>query len=69
MCQENQIIPVEFDGKNHAVFHSHNLSGKLHVEYVRDRGYYQDVPLGEILDAAIRTYGSAYVERLKKEYR
>lgn len=57
MCQEKRIIPVEFDGKNHAMFHSHNRDGKLHIEYVRDHGHYQDVPLDEILDARIQTYG------------
>jgi transglutaminase-like putative cysteine protease len=50
MCQENQIIPVEFDGTRDAVFHSHTLDGRLHIEYVKDHGHYQDVPLEEILD-------------------
>jgi transglutaminase-like putative cysteine protease len=66
MCQENHIIPVEFDGKNNAILHSHNQDGKLQIEYVRDHGHYQDVPLGEIVDAAIGTYGIEYVERLKR---
>ena len=68
MCQENHIIPVEFNGKNDATFHSHNQDGKLHIEYVRDHGHYQDVPLEEIIDAA-RAYGDEYVERLKKGFR
>ena len=69
MCQENHIIPIEFDGKNHAIFHSHNQDGKLHIEYVRDHGHYQDAPLQEIIDAATRAYGDEYVARLKNEYR
>jgi transglutaminase-like putative cysteine protease len=48
MCQKNRIIPVEFDGKNDAIFHSHNQDGNLHIEYLLDRGYYDDVPLDEI---------------------
>jgi hypothetical protein len=51
MCQENRIIPVEFDGKHNAMFHSHNLDGKLHIEYVQDHGYRADVPVEEILAA------------------
>jgi transglutaminase-like putative cysteine protease len=47
-CQKNRIIPVEFDGKNDAKFHSHNQDGKLHIEYLLDRGPYEDVPLNEI---------------------
>ena len=69
MCQENHIIPVEFDGKNHAIFHSHNQDRKLHIEYVRDHGHYQDVPLGEIVDAATRAYGAEYIECLKRGFR
>ncbi|MBC8512668.1 MAG: transglutaminase domain-containing protein [Dehalococcoidia bacterium] len=56
MCQENRISPVEFDGKNDAIFHSHNLDGKLHIEYVKDHGYYEDVPMDEILAAWAKVY-------------
>lgn len=48
MCQKNRIIPVEFDGENDAKFHSHNQDGRLHIEYVMDRGPYDDVPLDAI---------------------
>ena len=57
MCQENRIIPVEFDGNNDAIFHRHNLDGKLHIEYVKDHGCYEDVPLDEIYDGWVRDYG------------
>ena len=68
MCQENRIIPVEFDGKNDAVLHSHNQDGKLHIEYLHDYGHYQDVPLDEILAAWVRAYGSERVEQFKMTY-
>lgn len=47
-CQKNRIIPVKFDGKNDAKFHSHTQDGKLHIEYILDRGTYADVPIEEI---------------------
>jgi transglutaminase-like putative cysteine protease len=50
MCRENQIVPVEFDGKKDSVFHSHTLDGRLHIEYIRDHGHYRDVPLDKIVD-------------------
>jgi len=53
MCQENRLIPVEFDGRNDARFHSHNLDGKPHIEYLLDRGLFDDVPLDEIRKALI----------------
>jgi hypothetical protein len=47
-CKKNRIIPVEFDGQNDTKFHSHTQEGKLHTEYLLDRGPYEDVPLIEI---------------------
>ncbi len=48
MCQKYGIIPVEFDGKKDAKFHSRTQNGKLHIEYIFDRGTYADVPMEEI---------------------
>jgi transglutaminase-like putative cysteine protease len=64
MCQANRIVPVEFDGKNDAIFHSHNLDGKLHIEYVADHGCREDVPVGEIFAAWEQHYGLKAQERL-----
>jgi transglutaminase-like putative cysteine protease len=64
MCQANRIVPVEFDGKNDAIFHSHNLDGKLHIEYVADHGCREDVPVGEIFAAWEQHYGLNAQERL-----
>lgn len=57
MCQKNRIIPVEFDGKHDAILHLHNLDGKLHIEYILDRGYYEDVPFDDIVTAFDKLYG------------
>ncbi|MBW2037857.1 MAG: transglutaminase domain-containing protein [Deltaproteobacteria bacterium] len=48
MCDENRIIPVEFDGSKDARFHTHNIDGELHIEYLKDRGPFDDVPLEQI---------------------
>ena len=48
MCQENNIVPVEFDGQSDAKFHLHDREGKLHIEYLMDRGLFDDVPLNQI---------------------
>jgi transglutaminase-like putative cysteine protease len=58
MCEKNRIIPVEFDGVNDAVFHRFNRDGKLHIEYLNDLGRYGDIPLEEIWESWISTYGS-----------
>jgi len=68
MCQQMGYIPVEFDGKNDALLHSHNQDGKLHIEYVRDHGYYKDVPLDEILNAWNQAYGAERVQRFRETW-
>ena len=57
MCREQGIIPVEFDGENDAMFPRYNREGKLHIEYVCDRGCYDDLPWEEILEARVAVYG------------
>ena len=64
MCQENRIIPVEFDGRNDAIFHSHNSDGKLHIEYVQDHGCYEDVPLDEMFASWAKVYKMDSSEQL-----
>jgi transglutaminase-like putative cysteine protease len=67
MCHKNRIIPVEFDGKNDSILHSHNLDGKLHIEYIKDNGHREDVPVDEILAIWDKLYGlKAQQERLNR---
>jgi transglutaminase-like putative cysteine protease len=66
MCRQNRITPVDFDGRNHALLHSHNSDGKLHIEYVKNHGHRIDVPVEEILAAWMQHYGAAAQERLDR---
>ncbi|MBC8512667.1 MAG: transglutaminase domain-containing protein [Dehalococcoidia bacterium] len=66
MCQQNRISPVEFDGKNDAMFHSHNLDGKLHIEYIQDRGHFDDLPFDTITNLRIQALGADIFQRLRQ---
>ena len=66
MCRENRIIPVEFDVQKDGILHSHNLDGELHIEYVRDRGFYSSVPVDKILAECLKVYGSHFVKNVKQ---
>jgi transglutaminase-like putative cysteine protease len=48
MCDENRFLPVEFDGSTDARFHRHNRDGVSHIEYLKDRGPFDDLPLDQI---------------------
>jgi len=63
MCREKRFKPVEFDAKQDAIFPSHDLDGQLHIEYVKDRGYYEDVPMDDLLTIWLDVYSPEVIER------
>lgn len=56
MCKKNRIIPVDFDGINDAQLLRYNRDGKLHIEYVQDHGYFDDLPWEKMLEARAGRY-------------
>ena len=67
MCEKNRIVPVDFDGKNDAMFHPHNADGQPHIEYLEDLGhYFDDLPLDRLWAALTQTFGSKYLEPPKR---
>jgi transglutaminase-like putative cysteine protease len=49
LCQRFGVRPLEFDGRHDSLFHEYDLGGRRHMEYVRLRGHYPDVPYAEII--------------------
>jgi transglutaminase-like putative cysteine protease len=64
MCRRLSLKVVEFDGYNQAIFHSHDLNGRLHIEYVNDHGVFDDLPLQTIL----KGFRNAYPEELLQRW-
>lgn len=62
MCEENGFIPVEFDGLQPSMLHSHDKSGKPHIDYLDDRGIYDDVPVEEIVQTVTAAYGIEFLQ-------
>ncbi len=56
LCEKNGILPVDFDGKKDAVFHPNDRNGRPHMEYLNNRGVFDDLPL----DLIYRTYLQEY---------
>jgi transglutaminase-like putative cysteine protease len=44
LCTKFGVLPLEFDGRSDSVFHPFKADGSLHMEYVRDRGTFADIP-------------------------
>ena len=57
LCEKVGVLPLEFDGKQDSIFHPFDASGRRHMEYVRDRGAYADVPFEEIQRVFAEVYG------------
>jgi len=49
MCERFGVKVLDFDGTDHALMHPYDEAGNRHMEYVHERGSYDDLPLDEIL--------------------
>lgn len=62
LCQKINILPLEYDGQTDSVFHPFDQAGNRHMEYVRDRGLYDDMPYEAFAAAMQQTYGKTFAE-------
>ena len=51
-CRKAGVEPVEFDGGGDAMLPAYALDGRRNVEYVMDRGFFDDLPLEDIRKAS-----------------
>jgi transglutaminase-like putative cysteine protease len=49
LCERANIAPLEFDGATDSLFHPFDLAGRRHMEYLKDRGAFADVPFETIV--------------------
>ena len=67
LCEKQGIVPVEFDGEKDATFHYYDRHGKPHMEYLNDRGAYDDLPVEEIYQTYLKEYKKEVLEILSSE--
>lgn len=56
LCDRFGVRPIEFDGRSDALFHEYDTRQNLHMEYVRERGVFDDLPH----EAMVRAFREAY---------
>lgn len=49
LCDRFGLHPLEFDGRSDSIYHPFDKSGQRHMEYLRERGSFADVPLERIV--------------------
>jgi transglutaminase-like putative cysteine protease len=60
LCKRFRVKPLEFDGREDSIFHPFDADNRRHMEYLRDRGTYADVPVDEIQRVFRETYPRFY---------
>lgn len=50
LCERFGVRAIEFDAKSDALFHEYDAEKRKHMEYVKDRGIFEDPPMAEILE-------------------
>jgi transglutaminase-like putative cysteine protease len=63
LCKKFRVKPLEFDGRSDSIFHPFDADDRRHMEYLRDRGSFADVPVAEIRQAFRDYYPRLYALR------
>ena len=57
LCERFGLLPLEFDGESDSIYHPFDKSGQRHMEYVHQRGTFDDLPLARIVADFQAVYG------------
>jgi transglutaminase-like putative cysteine protease len=60
LCRRFRVKPLEFDGATDSIFHPLDEDNRRHMEYLRDRGSFADVPVDDIQKVFRETYPRFY---------
>ena len=52
------LLPLEFDGTSDSIYHPFDRAGNRHMEYMKQRGTFNDWPLAEIVATFRETYSN-----------
>lgn len=59
LCERFGVDPLEWDGESDSLFQSATDDGRAFMEYVRDRGSHDDLPLDDIIETFTDLYPGA----------
>ena len=63
LCERYHVTPLDFNGKDDAIFHEFNQEKKQFMKYLEYHGTYADIPIDNILDEWKKVYGE---DRIRK---
>ncbi|MBK6868890.1 MAG: transglutaminase family protein [Burkholderiales bacterium] len=50
LCEKFGLLPLDFDGVHDSIYHPFDKAGNRHMEYVNERGSFDDLPLAAIVE-------------------
>jgi hypothetical protein len=56
LCDKFGLHALDWDGLSDSLYHPHDKEGRLHMEYVQQRGSFDDMPLDQIRADFAKTY-------------
>jgi transglutaminase-like putative cysteine protease len=56
LCEKFGLLPLDFDGEHDSIYHPYDKAGHRHMEYVQQRGTFDDLPLAQITADFRRVY-------------
>lgn len=58
LCERFGLLSLDFDGEADSIYHPFDKQGQRHMEYIRQRGTYSDLPLADIAGTFHTLYSS-----------
>ncbi len=49
LCERFGLLPLDFNGRDDSIYHPFDKAGNRHMEYVNQRGAFDDMPLARIV--------------------
>ncbi len=49
LCERFGLLPLDFNGRDDSIYHPFDREGRRHMEYVNQRGTFDDMPLDQIV--------------------
>lgn len=56
LCDRFGLMPLDFDGRSDSIYHAYDRAGNRHMEYVLQRGAFDDMPLEALTADFKRVY-------------
>jgi transglutaminase-like putative cysteine protease len=56
LCEKFGLLPLAFDGVQDSLYHPFDRAGRQHMEYVNERGAFDDLPLPQLCEAFRQIY-------------